>query len=42
MISRDDEKDMLEAFDIGAEDYVVKPFSMKVLRKRIEVGLYLS
>ena len=27
---------MLQAFDMGAEDYVVKPFSMKVLLKRIE------
>ena len=30
---------MLTAFDVGAEDYVVKPFSMKVLLKRIEVVL---
>ena len=35
----DEEKDMLEAFDIGADDYVVKPFSVKVLLKRIEVVL---
>ena len=39
LTARDEEKDMLEAFDMGAEDYVVKPFSMKVLRKRIEVVL---
>ena len=30
---------MLAAFDVGAEDYVVKPFSMRVLLKRIEVVL---
>ena len=30
---------MLAAFDTGADDYVVKPFSMKVLLKRIEVVL---
>ena len=30
---------MLAAFDVGAEDYVVKPFSTKVLLKRIEVVL---
>ena len=30
---------MLAAFDIGADDYVVKPFSMKVLLKRIEAVL---
>ena len=39
LTARDEEKDMLEAFDIGADDYVVKPFSMKVLLKRIEVVL---
>ena len=39
MTARDEEKDMLEAFDIGADDYVVKPFSVKVLLKRIEVVL---
>ena len=31
LTARDEEKDMLEAFDTGADDYVVKPFSMKVL-----------
>ena len=30
---------MLTAFDTGADDYVVKPFSMKVLLKRIEAVL---
>ena len=39
LTARDEEKDMLEAFDTGADDYVVKPFSMKVLLKRIEVVL---
>lgn len=36
LTARDDELDMLRAFDLGADDYVVKPFSMKVLLKRIE------
>ena len=36
LTARDEERDMLRAFDMGAEDYVVKPFSMKVLLKRIE------
>ena len=36
LTAKDDEKDMLKAFDTGADDYVVKPFSMKVLLKRIE------
>lgn len=39
LTARDEERDMLAAFDLGAEDYVVKPFSMKVLLKRIEVVL---
>ena len=39
LTARDEERDMLAAFDEGAEDYVVKPFSMKVLMKRIEVVL---
>lgn len=30
-IIEDDKKDILKAFDIGADDYVVKPFSIKVL-----------
>ena len=36
LTARDEETDMLTAFDTGADDYVVKPFSMKVLLKRIE------
>lgn len=39
LTARDEERDMLKAFNVGAEDYVVKPFSMKVLLKRIEVVL---
>lgn len=42
LTARDEEADMLEAFEQGAEDYVVKPFSMKVLLKRIEVVLKRS
>ena len=38
LTARDEETDMLTAFDTGADDYVVKPFSMKVLLKRIEVA----
>ena len=29
LTARDDERDMLRAFDLGADDYVVKPFSME-------------
>ena len=39
LTARDEEKEMLLAFDAGAQDYVVKPFSMKVLMKRLEVVL---
>lgn len=39
LTARDEERDMLAAFDIGADDYVVRPFSMKVLLKRIEAVL---
>lgn len=42
LTARDEEADMLAAFDEGAEDYVVKPFSMKVLLKRIETVLRRS
>ncbi len=37
LTARDEEEDMLNAYEGGAQDYVVKPFSMKVLMKRIEV-----
>ena len=33
--SRDSEKDIIEGFDFGADDYVVKPFSIKILVARI-------
>ncbi|MCI9075514.1 MAG: response regulator transcription factor [Dorea sp.] len=39
LTARDEEQDMLNAFNAGADDYVVKPFSMNVLLKRIEVVL---
>ena len=39
LTARDEEKDMIEAFESGADDYVVKPFSMRVLLKRIEAVL---
>lgn len=42
LTARDEEKDMLDAFNCGADDYVVKPFSMKILLKRVEVVLKRS
>ena len=33
------EQDMLEGLELGAEDYLPKPFSIKVLLKKIEIIL---
>lgn len=40
LTGRDEEDDMLSAFTAGADDYVVKPFPMSVLMKRIQAVLY--
>lgn len=37
LTARDLEEDALTGFDSGAEDYVTKPFSMKVLLKKIDL-----
>ena len=37
--ARDMEEDALAGYDSGAEDYVIKPFSMKVLLKKIDIIL---
>lgn len=37
LTAKQDEIDRLKGFDIGADDYVVKPFSVKELMKRIKV-----
>lgn len=39
LTANDLERDVLEGFDLGAEDYVTKPFHMKILLRRIEVAL---
>ncbi len=39
LTARDEEEDMIQAFDLGADDYLVKPFSMAVLLKRVEAVL---
>lgn len=36
LTARDLEKDEIEGFNSGADDYITKPFSMVVLHKRIE------
>ncbi len=39
LTARDLEQDELQGFECGADDYVVKPFSIALLRKRIAVAL---
>lgn len=39
LTARDWEEDVLKGYELGAQDYVTKPFSMKVLRKKIAVIL---
>ena len=39
LTARDEEQDMIEAFDLGADDYIVKPFPMQVLLKHVEAIL---
>lgn len=42
MTARDTEDCQLSGFDNGADDYIAKPFSLKVLLKRVERQLYLE
>ena len=42
MTARDLEEDALRGYELGAEDYVTKPFSMKILMKKIGVILKRS
>ncbi len=37
LTARQDEVDRLKGFDVGADDYVIKPFSNRELMKRIKV-----
>ena len=39
LTANDLEADVLNGFDMGAEDYVTKPFNMQILLRRIEVAL---
>lgn len=39
LTARDLEEDVLSGYDLGADDYVTKPFSMKILLRKIEVIL---
>lgn len=42
LTARDLEKDALLGYEVGAEDYVTKPFSMKILLRKISVILKRS
>lgn len=42
LTARDLEADMLKGYELGAEDYVTKPFSIQVLLKKIQVVLKRS
>ena len=39
LTANDLEQDVLKGFDLGAEDYITKPFNMQILKRRIEVTL---
>ena len=39
LTARDEEADMLRAYERGCEDYIVKPFSAEILKRRIQVVL---
>lgn len=39
LTANDLEEDVVAGFDLGADDYVTKPFSMKILLKRVEAAL---
>lgn len=39
LTANDLEQHMLTGFDMDAEDYVTKPFHMRILKKRVEVAL---
>ncbi len=39
LTAKDLEQDVLKGFDLGADDYVTKPFHMQILKRRVEVAL---
>ena len=42
LTANDLETDVLNGFDMGAEDYVTKPFNVQILLRRVEVALRRS
>lgn len=39
LTANDLDEDVLKGYDMGAEDYITKPFNTKILKKRMEVAL---
>lgn len=39
LTARDLEKDQMQGFDLGADDYITKPFNMQLFRKRVSAVL---
>ena len=39
LTANDLEEDVLGGFDLGAEDYITKPFNVRILKRRMEVAL---
>ena len=39
LTANDLEQDILQGFDLGAEDYITKPFRTEILKRRMEVAL---
>lgn len=39
LTANDLEQDVLNGFDLGADDYITKPFQVEILKRRVEVAL---
>ena len=39
LTANDLEQDVLNGFDLGADDYITKPFNIQILKRRVEVAL---
>ena len=39
LTANDLEQDILNVFDLGAEDYITKPFHVQILKRRVDVAL---